>query len=349
MSAYDSDTFKNSIKSVSKIDILGKGTYGCVIPKPLKCNKNINDMLSKPSKLFVEKQDFLDELKNMKFIYKHDKGRTCISFYDYCYINKNIITAIINNNYIDNKLLKLCDFDNYDELYQIIFNDNGVDLGKVKYNFIKLFKLGYNLIKGIILFNKLHFIHLDIKHNNILYVNKKNKLIFIDLGLSLLYKDFLKTSNLKIFTEGFTFNHPPEFIAYKYAYNKIFNNYEYDFINFKKDYENNLQPYILNFIIKYCYNNNEKLYKNALTYLFNEYYNSNNIRKLIKNTLNKIDIYGFGISFVYVIYRNDNLIINDNNDTVNIYNIISKCLFIEPSKRYSAYDIHKLYYKYKLV
>lgn len=348
MTSNESDLINNSTKSISRDNILGKGTYGCVIRKPLKCNKNISDMLSKPSKLFVDKKDFIDELKNTQFIYKHDKGKTCISLYNHCSLNKNIIDTIVNSNYIDSKILKLCDFDNYDEIYQIIFNDSGIDLGKVHFDFVKLFKLGYNLIKGMILFNKLHFLHFDIKHNNILYANKKNKLIFIDFGLSLLYKDFLKSNNLRIFTEGYTFNHPPEFIAYKYAYNKIFNNYEYDLINFKRDYENNLQPYVLNFIIKYCYNNNEKLYNNALTYLFNEYYNSNNIKKLLKYSLNKIDIYGFGISFAYIIYRNDKLIINDNNDTNNIYNIISKCLYIEPSKRYSAYDIHKLYYRYKL-
>lgn len=337
-----------NVKSKNKIDILGKGSYGCVLPKAIKCNKPFKtEFLYKPSKLFTNKDDFITEIKNTEFINKHDKGNTCITIFDYCILTKEIINNILNKYNVDRELLIKCSLQNNQELFQIIFNELGNDLEHLKnIPFNMLFLKAYNILKGISLFNKLHFLHLDIKHNNIIYYKKTNKLLIIDFGLSLSYKDFFNYENISLFTQNYTFNHPPEFIAYKYSSNKssIFND---DFYKFKKAYENYLLfPNMLNFIIKYCYNNNYNDYNNALLSLFKLYYYSSNLNNTLKSTIDKIDIYGFGITFLYIIYNNK---LKFSKYDKNIFKLLSLTLLIEPSKRISANKLMKLYENTKII
>ena len=83
----------------SDINILGKGTYGCVIPKILKCNKNnyalINKGTTQISKLLLDKKEFYKEINNTLFVNRYDKGDTSILLDDTCIITKDILKEIL--------------------------------------------------------------------------------------------------------------------------------------------------------------------------------------------------------------------------------------------------------------
>ena len=129
---------------------------------------------------------------------KYDNGKTSIKIDDTCIITKEKIKELLDANGIDKIFLDKCDisFEN-NKIYQIIFNKKGITLhdfmlknDKMPLN--KFIKLTFNLFKGIKLFNKLNFIHFDIKSDNIVYLPDEDKFIFIDFGLSKTYKILLK-------------------------------------------------------------------------------------------------------------------------------------------------------------
>lgn len=334
--------------------ILGKGTYGCVIPKILICDKRSDELIKKGitnvSKLLLNKGDFDKEVNNTLFINKYDNGKTCIKIDDTCIITKEKIKEILDTNGIDKIFLDKCDisFEN-NKIYQIIFNKKGITLYDVmskndKMPLNKFIKLTFNLFKGIKLFNKLNFIHFDIKSDNIMYLPDEDKFIFIDFGLSKTYKILLKNRSLEYYSSSPRYYYPPEFIAFSDFFKKDKYDYNTLFKLFKYKYETELIDHndytIINNMVLYNYDNNYSTYLNELKKLFDLYYYTDDPYNILKESLNKIDIYSLGIT----LYRCINKYNINNRYVINIYKyIIFPCIIINPTNRIS---INKLLYLY---
>jgi len=349
--------YKKSLQE--DISILGKGTYGCVIPKVLKCNKTNTGLLKKGttqvSKLLLNKQEFYKEVNNTAFINKYDKGETSILLDDTCTITKDVLKEILYTNGIDKKYIEQCgiELDKNDTIYQIIYNKKGITLRKLIYKnenitmpFNQFIRLTFNLFKGIKRFNKLNFIHFDIKDDNIIYLPDENKFIFIDFGLSKTYKILLKTRTLEYYSSSPRYYYPPEILIFSVLYKKKTYNYYDLYIYFKNKYEEELKESIDDTIIinlvKYNYNNNYQLYENDLKILFDSYYYSIDPYNILKKGLSKIDIYSLAIT-LYRCIKKYNI---NNNYVSKIYKyIIFPCLIINPMKRISVNKIIYLYGK----
>lgn len=286
-------------------DLLGNGSYGCVYKtKPL--NSNIKE--EKLIKILFDNKSFINEVMRTLLINKIDNGYVSPILEGIGYIEKNKIEEF-------DEIKKCSLYDKYkdksDLIYQIIFNIQsiGVDLHKIlkKENILldKILVLSIRLYESLELYNKYNIVHNDIKPDNIVYLEKNDKLIFIDFGLMKTYLNIFNDIN------GLKFDYlyyPPEYkLLYSLYYNETFDDFKKRFlINFQHSgeiFENLIKVY--------------PLYENDLKKMYN-YYNKrksklDDILDLYTNIdIAKIDIYSLSISLyetiIYYLYNLPHLI-----------------------------------------
>ena len=202
-------------------EILGEGTYGCVIKPSLKCktNKKIN-YSGRVSKV-MRKKDADDEMNEMNKI-KHIKGlekysiRTPIK----CKVEMNKESEEIISK-CKNKRVNRVFNENPSKLSQLLIDDGGVDL----YNFTEkiypklslqdqniFFTSVLQLFKGLKFFSDNDIIHQDIKSLNIVYNVANGKIRYIDFGMVISKNEFIEQSKNSSysFAQSWAY-YPPEF------------------------------------------------------------------------------------------------------------------------------------------
>ena len=152
---------------------LNEGSYGCVIKPGIKCIKKIKK--NTISKYFIDKKEWLNELKNNKIINKFLKKEHIVKLIDYCStIKKEKI--LIENCKLLNKKTKY--------IYNIIYEYAGIDLHNLiskKIKFKQIFLKFDKIFETVKLLSDNNYIHFDIRLPNIVLKNKRLKLI--DYGL----------------------------------------------------------------------------------------------------------------------------------------------------------------------
>mgnify|MGYP006093888531 CR=1 FL=1 len=291
---------------------LYEGSYGCVIKPGIKCIKKIKK--NTVSKYFIDKKEWLNELKNNKIINKFLKKEHIVKLIDYCStIKKEKI--LIENCKLLNKKTKY--------IYNIIYEYAGIDLYNLiskKIKFKEIFLKFDTIFETVKLLSDNNFIHFDIRLPNIVLKNKRLKLI--DYGL-------MKSKNIenKYFKNKKIYYLPPEFNN---------DNLNYLYIRIIKLIQKN------NTIIFY----NKKKRKQItliINFILNKLKNKIQIQEIDKN---KIDIYMIGIvllELLIILNINNNLDLSDNQ-----YNLILKFIkkLIEPNNK-KRYSIYKAYSSYK--
>jgi serine/threonine protein kinase len=311
-------------------EILGEGTYGCVIKPYLKCKSNKKlDYIGRVSKIMREK-DAKEELAEM------DKIKNIDNIEKY-----TIRTPIKCKPKIDDKFDKIvsnCTTNNVASTYnlkknklsQLLVDDGGLDLHKFSNKIYenlslhdqKIFMTSLlHLFKGLKFFSENDIIHQDIKSLNIVYNVANGKIRYIDFGLAISKKEFIKSSrmNSNRMAQSWSY-YPPEFSCANYSsfvnssrgkckelyadYGNSINQYT-SFIN---DLANSFDSYCLTLAIKkllstiYYFKGNKinKHFLKSLNSLMNEYSESDltlrnkNLDDLIsryKGLLNKYEIY----------------------------------------------------------
>ena len=205
----------------NNINLLGSGTYGCVISNPI-CNKNYiikeyipyNDIDNNDiGKIYKkgdldDKESFNDELSILLKIKKIDpfnyftvKLKAAFNFYGNIIAQeKHLLTSLkvkVNNSIIN------------ETFYQIILENGGVHLDKFnKISYKKFLKLFKKFLQGMIKLNENKLVHTDIKPDNILIT--KTKINLIDFGCMIpakvLYND---EHNFRL--SAYYSVYPPEF------------------------------------------------------------------------------------------------------------------------------------------
>ena len=191
--------------NILNINLLGIGTYGCVISNPINnknfiieeyvpyCDININDIgkiYIKKDETNEDKESFYKELYILLKIKKIDplnyftvKLKAASKFYGNIIAHEEELLTSLNvcNNSIINHTF-----------FQIILENGGINLNVLKNipykKFLKFFK---NFLQGMIKLNENKLVHSDIKADNILI--NKTKINLIDFGTaisaSVLYND----------------------------------------------------------------------------------------------------------------------------------------------------------------
>jgi serine/threonine protein kinase len=207
----------------NNINLLGSGTYGCVISNPI-CNKNYiikeyipyNDIDNNDiGKIYKkgdldDKESFNDELDILLKIKKIDpfnyftvKLKAAFNFYGNIIAQeKHLLTSLEVEVKVNNSIIN-------EIFYQIILENGGVHLDKFnKISYKKFLKLFKKFLQGMIKLNENKLVHTDIKPDNILIT--KTKINLIDFGCMIpakvLYND---ENNFRLSTYYSVY--PPEF------------------------------------------------------------------------------------------------------------------------------------------
>jgi len=208
-------------------EILGEGTYGCVIKPNLKCKSNKKlDYIGRVSKIMREK-DAKEELAEM------DKIKNIDNIEKY-----TIRTPIKCKPKLDNKfdnIVSKCATNNValtykkdkKKLSQLLVDDGGLDLHKFSRKIYENLSLHdqkvfmtslLHLFKGLKFFSENDIIHQDIKSLNIVYNVANGKIRYIDFGLAVSKKEFIRTSkfNSNRMAQSWSY-YPPEFSCANYS------------------------------------------------------------------------------------------------------------------------------------
>jgi len=337
---------------MSKSTYLASGSYGCVAKPAFKCDLEKKELIEGTvAKLFDEYDSYKTELDIHQKIAKIDKhNEFTIKLFDFC--EKDIHFIRENTDKIDDcKLLR-----ESDKVYQLIYEDGGIDLDSflnTKYSdfdAFEYFKKFINVFKGIKLLIDNKLSHSDIRLDNLLFNGQR--IILIDFGLLCNFDNLLE---IKSFTKDEQlFYFPDEYPLYLNDTDSIIEPFDlnssllleiiyYKILsinNFKDKYPEYYQ------LTKELYN---YIYEGSINYTkdFNDLKKGygNSTRKINKLFGSKLDIYQLGI----VLYQSVlHIIILYGEEQINkipkgIFEIIRKMLEPDVKKRI---DIRSLIRKY---
>jgi len=214
-------------------EILGEGTYGCVIKPSLKCKSKKNiDYNGRVSKV-MRKKDASDEMNEMKKL-KHIKDLEKYSI-------RTPIKCDPEINDESKKIISKCENERVKRVYhkdpsklsQLLIDDGGMDL----YNFTEniypklslhdqkiFFTSILELFKGLKFFSDNDIIHQDIKSLNIVYNVSTGKIRYIDFGLVISKNEFIQQSKDSSYSFAQSWSYyPPEFsCANKIDYTNLY-------------------------------------------------------------------------------------------------------------------------------
>jgi serine/threonine protein kinase len=357
--------------------VIGEGSYGCVHKPSLTCKDKTVNYNGKVSK-YMNNRAARTEMKEYSAIQNIDKDADYYMGHPiYCKvdetnpININAIREceegkeILNENkMVENNTL-------------LIMKDGGLDL----HEFVKKYKDEektqelqekiekfwmecHRLLKGLRVFINNQFVHHDIKPQNIMYNESENRLNYIDFGVSQNMKNIIETSNANSYIRAkFWWNYPPEMRFYhKKEYMEFFTKSDDDkselYLNYLNSYNTNRNvnmpsTFSNTFKMLFGYIENPKTVEKQLKtkffedleeFFINDSYTKRNYMEFLGDSTITIDIYGLGVSLMYVLTNTPHLI--DNNLFEELYDIFYKMMHPNLLERY---DIDVLIQDYEFI
>ena len=180
---------------MEKSNIIGLGSYGCVVRPKMLCKEDkdettTTDMVSKIQSETQTYEDYetITILQNIPNIQN--------------YIVKTMRTCKPKKNDINKRLIKVCagvintDINESNDAY---ITDDNARLTQMEYGEnvddavknIDFWKSIYNLLEGIKVFRENNIMHGDIKKYNIIYLESEKKMKFIDFGFTQKFGDYI--------------------------------------------------------------------------------------------------------------------------------------------------------------
>lgn len=302
--------------------IIGEGTYGCALKPSLKCKKNNDVKYKNKISKFMLKRNAKTELKEYGKIDKADKNQTF-------YLGTPLMCDPEGSPEDREAVGKCRHFDkdlNFKEHKLLIMEDGGLNLKDYTNNVIKkMVKNDNNVEKieklliemqrmlwGLVVFLENDVIHHDLKPENIVYNEGKNRMNFIDFGLMTSLKKAkrdCKSGSYKWSIEHWSFPMELKYIdvvEYSKRATKTetekkeeFNEY----ITKMKSNSSNPTNVALSYLLGGVEPSDHSLNVFMTSYYF-FYLNDlklSNYSKILLNSLETVDSYGTGLAFCYVI------------------------------------------------
>ena len=303
---------------------LGEGTYGCVFFPSIQCHdkqKQKDIFKTGVSKVFRQKSDMNEELKETKKIDKMDKHGL--------YTNKALGNCEININNFTTEDKKSCKkIKNSPFYHQIVYQHKGIDLNKFmnkSFTLPQTYNYILNLLKGIQLLTQHRYVHLDLKPENIL-ISDSNKALLIDFGLGRTFND-LYNMNKSDYILNYSYPwYPPEFRLFFELHAPNLNYIVQDFIEYNQNKfyrrfdEKNIKKESMDFIselTKVNIFNGSKVDEIKISAYF------------VKNFAAKADVFAIGMVMSYI-----KIFAKPNELHDNLFEeIIDKAIRINPFKR----------------
>lgn len=312
-------------------NIIGEGSYGCVLKPSLLCADKKVSYKNKISKLMLTK-DAIEELKEYVLISKVDKQK---NFYlgvpTKCKVKKtmNALRSIRKCN-ITKKYLKT--YDDLDRFSLLVSPDGGINLKMLakkidgmrvnpkNIQFVRNFwKEAKRLFDGLLVFEKHSILHHDLKPHNIVYDIQRQRVNFIDFGhmrnIQTEIKKLIESDNW-IYEYAF-WNYPLEIqFLNKSVYMDFVGKPEEEREAFYDTLVQNVaasedEPFTNAFYILMDYllpkNASEKTKQRILQKYLDDYHDllkslqTDQYMQFVERSIQSVDVYGLGLTLMYML------------------------------------------------
>lgn len=205
-----------------KPEILGQGSYGCVIKPSLKCDSKDKSIVydNKVSKIMIHKEAIKEQSEMEFFKDLKDMHKYAVGYPEICKPEKKPIFRNLANKCYAQGVRENMRYSRGENISMLLLDDAGVDYKNVKNKLFETLNLEdkkiffcsiLNLINGLKYFKENELIHHDIKLDNLVYNVKTGESKYIDFGLVERKKDFIKQAKKsKNYMAQSWFNFPPE-------------------------------------------------------------------------------------------------------------------------------------------
>ena len=355
-------------------EVIGEGTYGCVHRPSLRCDKGKGtskiNYKGKISKLGTKKT-INAEIAEYKTIDQVDKSA-------FFYPGTPNICRPMKDEPTLEAIDKCSDFESkkVDKYKLLIMNDGGENLEdfakrvaasgddiSARSQMEKFWIEAHRMFLGLSKFLEAGIVHHDLKHKNIVYNQKLNRINFIDFGLMTTIETIRNESRRSIY--GFSIRHwsfPPEMAFINYdAYLKITEKdpakpskseekttrqKEYaKYLNELRDSNSHINTIFMITVPDFKEKKQESFYVQEHT---NEYYRmimtsllKNEYNEFLDKTISTIDSYGLATGLIYVLNKTRFLI--DEQLANDLFNLFSNMMNFNVMERISINDAMSRY------
>lgn len=353
------------------MSVIGEGTYGCIHKPSLKCNNSDIDYENKVSKI-LENDEADAEMKEFRDVSNFDKNNQFFLGVPHRCSPAKTQENIESIEKCKNGKELVVQLQHYSLL---VMEDGGMDLEK----YGKILKLrepteenrekmelfwmeAHRILIGLRAFLNNRLVHHDLKPQNIVYNEKSNRLNFIDFGLMDTKSNLIKSALREEYPFPiFHWYFPPELpflekdnfeqISEKSEEEKI--KYLDDLITYNRDnnkYNETAEQFkvMLIFFYKYAFgsenpdNHLREFFLNGIQKTIVDYIKPSNFRTFLEKSVNTIDIYGTGISFLYVLNHSEHMM--EPNIVILLRNMFFEMITADLFLRI---DINELIEKYE--
>lgn len=205
----------------SRYNVLGEGSFGCVVAPPASCEskrRKISTTKSEVGKIFTDKSDFDKELITAKLVAKVDPtGNNLLTPSEYC----STSMSSIKDPSITWKCEALRDLPSTfkGKLYQLMMPYGGERLDEYvkRHNMNRKHFLNVMIpvMEALVQLQKKKYCHQDIKSSNIL-VTPHHKAVLIDYSLMVRFKDVYGSNANRRYLHHTYLSYPPEYKSFYY-------------------------------------------------------------------------------------------------------------------------------------
>jgi serine/threonine protein kinase len=303
-------------------NVIGEGTYGCVHKPSLKCKSKKVDYTNKVSKLMTKKHATI-EMGEYKKIQQVDKSN---KFY-----LGNPVSCVPENDDSAKQAVNMCarfKGNSIKDYNLLIMNDGGNNLEQYANKMTRLPKTDENIDKierfwieaqrillGLKVFNDNGIVHHDLKPQNIVYNEDKNRTNFIDFGLMTTMDEIRNDSSNSKYRFGklhWSFPLEMEYVNKKHylqiaqltstekekTHKKFF---------IERAQSNDKVKTFLHYVLPINSNIWDEMCLNSYNFIVKDI-NENNYNEFLERVIRTIDIYGTGIAFMYILNKTSHLI-----------------------------------------
>jgi len=342
--------------------VIGEGTYGCIHKPSLKCNNSDINYENKVSKI-LENNEADAEMKEFGDVLNFDKTNEfflgvphrCspaktpenIESIEKCKNGKNLVEQL-------------------QQYSLLVMEDGGMDLekyGKIlksrepteeNREKMELFWMeAHRILMGLRAFLNNGLVHHDLKPQNIVYNEKINRLNFIDFGLMDTKSNLIKSTLKNEYPFSiFHWYFPPEL---RFLEKELFEQISEKSEEEKIEYFDDLPRYksfqiMLIYFYKYAFgsenpdNHSREFFLNGIQKTIVDYIKPSKFRTFLEKSVNTIDIYGTGISFLYILNQSEHLM--ESNIVILLRNLFFEMVNTDLFLRI---DINDLIEKYERI
>jgi len=340
-----------SLKSVPKV--LGEGSYGCVHKPSLRCTRKKYNYNKKISKLMM-KNDAEKEMREYNIIKKIDKTQ---KYYMGVPIKCKFKKSSKNLKAMDQCSERHTFSTNIDHLELLVMENGGLNLDDYSSILLKrpptrenieknhiFWKEVMRILEGLLIFKQSKIIHHDLKPQNIVFDEKKNRLNFIDFGLM--------TNVNQVLSSSAQSKNRHSSLHWSYPFELFFYNKKNFHLPLKKKEETYESVYFKNKLKTFLFYT-ERPFSNDFIDEYVEFYIKSIISKLkrikykdfIRKSILSIDTYGAGIALIYVFMSSEHLFTHENTK-LKMHALFKNMVSPDFTTRYTIEEIIE---KYKII